>query len=373
MFLDETNSTSAVYGLTCKARCLCSQTAEEDKVRFLVGTLVLKEENEVHLVEVHKDENEIKCLSIYNHPTSEIWHLVSCPFDSNLFFSCYNATSTSSSPTTNLDYKVTLWKMKEDDTNLKEEAQLKGHKGMIKCVLWKPHEANPTPSDSILSLDEECLRIWKLDNSTAREIGNIPLVGKASNVIDTSLSTVCWNPLHEEQIAIAFNNTVKGFDMRTSKETYSISRAHQPFVRDIDFNPNKDYYVVTGGDDYKIKFWDTRKCDQPVKSYGGHSHWVWNVKYNRLHDQFVISSSTDSLVNLWNVSSISSAPTTMTNIDESTPIKLEDGLVKSYEDHEDSVYSIGWATDPFIFASLSYDGRLVINYVPKQYADILSF
>lgn len=57
------------------------------------------------------------------------------------------------------------------------------------------------------------------------------------------------------------------------RETYCIPTAHAPFVRDIDFNPNKDYYMVTGGDDYKIKFWDVRKCDKPVKILEGHSHW----------------------------------------------------------------------------------------------------
>ncbi len=49
--------------------------------------------------------------------------------------------------------------------------------------------------------------------------------------------------------------------------------AHTPFVRDLDFNPNRDYYLVTGGDDYRIKFWDIRRVDQPVKSVPAHSHW----------------------------------------------------------------------------------------------------
>ena len=44
----------------------------------------------------------------------------------------------------------------------------------------------------------------------------------------------------------------------------------------------------------------------------------------------------------------------------------EDGILKIYEEHEDSVYQIAWScTDPWIFASLSYDGRIVINRVPR--------
>ena len=46
---------------------------------------------------------------------------------------------------------------------------------------------------------------------------------------------------------------------------------------------------------------------------------------------------------------------------------LEDRVVGTYEEHEDSVYSVAWSSaDPWLFASLSYDGRLVINRVPRQ-------
>ncbi|KAL0170754.1 hypothetical protein M9458_035350, partial [Cirrhinus mrigala] len=41
-------------------------------------------------------------------------------------------------------------------------------------------------------------------------------------------------------------------------------------------------------------------------------------------------------------------------------------IIATYEEHEDSVYAVEWsAADPWLFASLSYDGRLVINRVPR--------
>jgi hypothetical protein len=40
----------------------------------------------------------------------------------------------------------------------------------------------------------------------------------------------------------------------------------------------------------------------------------------------------------------------------------EDRVLKVYEEHEDSVYKVEWSNiDPWVFASLSYDGRFVIN------------
>lgn len=41
------------------------------------------------------------------------------------------------------------------------------------------------------------------------------------------------------------------------------------------------------------------------------------------------------------------------------------GLVKQYEDHEESAFGAVWsAADAWIFASLSLDGKCVINHVP---------
>nr|CAD7580560.1 unnamed protein product [Timema californicum] len=97
---------------------------------------------------------------------------------------------------------------------------------------------------------------------------------------------------------------------------------------------------------------------------------VWSIRYNHFHDQLVLTSSSDSQVILTSVASISSEP--LTNIldsDENTKEqkdKLEDGVLATYDEHEDSVYSVEWSSaDPWTFASLSYDGRLVINKVSR--------
>ncbi len=44
-----------------------------------------------------------------------------------------------------------------------------------------------------------------------------------------------------------------------------------------------------------------------------------------------------------------------------------DGRAHVYDDHEDSVYGLAWSVaDPWTFASLSYDGRGVVNKVPRN-------
>lgn len=61
-----------------------------------------------------------------------------------------------------------------------------------------------------------------------------------------------------------------------SSQIYCIENAHGQLVRDLDFNPNKQYYLASCGDDCKVKFWDTRNVTEPVKTLEEHSHWYGN-------------------------------------------------------------------------------------------------
>lgn len=90
---------------------------------------------------------------------------------------------------------------------------------------------------------------------------------------------------------------------------------------------------------------------------------ITSIAYNAFHDQLVLTGSSDTLVNLFSIYSISSAsipaPATFhTQSDESDHSDEsenefgipEDGIVESYDHHEDSVYGVVWsAGDPCIF------------------------
>lgn len=61
-------------------------------------------------------------------------------------------------------------------------------------------------------------------------------------------------------------------------QIYCIENAHGQLVRDLDFNPNRQYYLASCGDDCKVKFWDVRNVQEPVKTLEEHSHWLVNCK-----------------------------------------------------------------------------------------------
>lgn len=211
---------------------------------------------------------------------------------------------------------------------------------------------------------------------------------KASNKL-TKITTIRWSPHSNcSIIAAALGNNVYARDIRCKSSSFAFHlNAHSQQVRDVDFNPNAQYYLATCGDDCEYKFWDVRNPTVPAITMLNHSHWVWSIRYNQFHDQLVLTCSSDSRVNLTRINSLASQPFgQMVDPDESDlseagdqnsisnnttsntgQNKLEDGLICSFEEHEDSVYAAEWsASDPWIFASLSYDGRLVINKVPKK-------
>jgi WD40 repeat protein len=149
------------------------------------------------------------------------------------------------------------------------------------------------------------------------------------------------------------------------KPAHIVEGAHSQQVRGLDYNPNKPYVVLSCGDDYAIRYWDLRKPSAALLGVKAHSHWTTCALYNRFHDQLVLSCGTDYQVKLWRAASISSAPPTYDAEEPELGEADADGLVKVFDEHEQSVFSAAWsAADAWIFASLSLDGKVVINHVP---------
>jgi len=355
---------SAVYGLKYPSRALCAVQAETERTKFLVASLSLKHENEVHLLDFDDDTFEVNSI-IFRHPAGEVWSLASCPARPDLFFTTYSVVGEST------EMKGSLWQIKEESPEknkglpLQQIVTLPDHSEKLQAIFWEPNDK----VGRVISLDESNIRIWNLDSKFSIKAGDSIQVPPGDKKGTAKLRTMAWNPHTSNQIATANDCLIRGWDLRSLRQTFTIDQAHGLCVRDIDFNPNKPHQLASCGDDCKIKFWDIRHTDKPIRIINSHSHWVWRVTYNRFHDQLVLSSSSDSVVNLENIISISSVTSLSSETEEhkESSEKQMDGLVTSYDQHEDSVYSIAWsAADPWVFASVSYDGRVVINAVPRE-------
>ncbi|XP_051579209.1 EARP-interacting protein homolog [Myxocyprinus asiaticus] len=372
-----------IYGLEFQARALTAQTAETDAIRFLVGTQSLKFDNQIHIIDFD-DENNMINKSVLLHDAGEIWHISASPADKGVLSTCYNKTSESRVLTC-----ATVWRMPpewesgshespDDSSNNPQTLELLCHldntaNSSVACVLWEPMG----DGKRMISLAENHVLLWDLQESSTKATisSSATLEGKGQ----LKFTAGKWSPHHNcTQLATANDTAIRGWDLRSMSQIYCIENAHGQLVRDLDFNPNKQYYLASCGDDCKVKFWDVRHISEPVKSLEEHSHWVWSVRYNHSHDQLLLTGSSDSRVILSNMVSISSEPfghlvddddlsdNEENQQEDKGKEPLQDSIIATYEEHEDSVYAVEWSeADPWLFASLSYDGRLVINRVPR--------
>ncbi|KAJ8672709.1 hypothetical protein QAD02_003969 [Eretmocerus hayati] len=360
-----------IYGLEFQARALTAQTAELDAVRFLIGTQSLKlSSNQVHLVELNEETGNLKT-QIFQHSAGEIWSIQASPSEPDKFITCYNTLTDDGL----CQMKGALWKIPSshdcnDIVPLEKLADIDttAHGIDLKTITY-----NPTDGAKAVSVVDNNFVLWDINFKP-----QVVTVGTLSSKGQPKFTNGKWNPHNScNQFTTLNENHVRGWDFRDPKEpVWIISSAHSQIIRDLDFNPNRQYYLSTCGDDGYMKFWDIRNPTEPVLSRMEHSHWVWSIRINRFHDQLVLTSSSDSRVILCSIASVAaepignvSAPEEGVSMEEiCTKEKLEDGVLSKYEEHEDSVYAVEWSSaDPWTFASLSYDGRLVINRVPRKY------
>jgi len=365
------------------------EEAAKAVVGFLIGTQSLvTHENEVHFLEFKEDLNTVSSKAVFSHE-DEIWDIAPHPSRADLLLTV---------GASGLKRTGRVLRMNKSEMNLDQVASLPEVEGKkLRRLFWHPVEDYGTGEEAqglnerFISVNDGLVRLWDMTHDLKKldNIGTCTLPGNR-----TSTKAACWDPHHVAEFATGHGENIAVIDLRSMKVMRKIDQAHGLAVRDIDYNPNKPYHVVSGGQDRKIKFWDFRKTLEPVKVITAHTHWVNSVQYNKFHDQLVLASSTDSFVSLWRLSSISSAPLLEVDDDDENASKedesaeseeraslsrggtptdsvvgssSDDGLVKFFDDHSESVYSVAWgATNAWIFASLSYDGNFVVNHVPSS-------
>lgn len=345
---------SAVYFCRKPSRCVTALSgAEEGRHRFLVGTCALSQRNDLQVVEFNESTSEATCRQVLDHE-DEVWLIAPLPSDNRKLLTY---SSGKSSPS------LRLWRMSPEEspdgslqllsTITDDETPLTG----VKSVLWDPyHDGN------LVAVDSEALHAFQgASGGKLTKLQTLP-IGQRCN--GASL-----DPRHPQQISTVDDAHLKTWDLRSSRLAFKKDGVHLFGARDVDYNPNVDYQVVTSGEDGQLRFWDLRNLSKCLKALNnGHHHWVLKARYNSHHDQLVVSCGSDSAVCLWRIGSVASTPLGAEAPTEA--LRPPDGLIRRYEEHEDSVYSCCWAAGdiaaPWVFASVSFDGKLAVNRVPAE-------
>uniref|UniRef100_A0A7C9FPR9 EIPR1-like beta-propeller domain-containing protein n=1 Tax=Opuntia streptacantha TaxID=393608 RepID=A0A7C9FPR9_OPUST len=339
-------STGIGYGLKYQARCIADVKADTDHTSFIAGTLSLKEENEVHLIRLANGGTELICEGLFSHP-NEIWDLASCPFDQRIFSTVFSNGES---------YGAAIWQIPElygqlNSPQLERIAALDAHNSKIRCVLWWPTGRH----DKLISIDEQNLFLWSLDSSKK----TAQVQSQESAGMLHYLSGGAWDPHDVNAVALTSESAIQLWDLRTMKMTNSIEQAH---ARNADYNMKKKHILVTAEDECGIRIWDLRMFKAPITELPGHAHWTWTVRCNPEYESLILSAGTDSAVNLWSAHAFGDNVTSESAVE--SPRKRADPLLHRYSDYEDSVYGLAWSSrEPWVFASLSYDGRVVLESV----------
>mmetsp|Transcript_18287 Transcript_18287/g.45960 ORF Transcript_18287/g.45960 Transcript_18287/m.45960 type:complete len:359 (+) Transcript_18287:143-1219(+) len=346
---------ATTYGVKFQARALAAlPDGGSGASRWLVGTAALREENEVHLLEYDSELESVKCAAVLGH-SAEVWAIAPAAAAADKFLTVHNSGGA---------YGISLWQMDTEGSALTELCSFPGLEGVVRSALW-----HPTDGSQVVSIEEGALRRWDLGNGSAAPGGTAP-----ADALQAFWGGA-WSAADPATLVTCAGNSLAVWDARSLARTAEVESAHAMPVRDIDISRHNAHHMVTAGDDCKLRLWDLRKlggdqpAGEPLQELGlGHSHWVWQGRLNPAHDELILSSSSDCLVNLWHVPPDGGSPPPAGSRAAAPGGSGAGvaGLAHTFDEHDDSVYGAAWSeTDPWVFATLSYDGRVVVNQVPN--------
>lgn len=356
-----------IHGLELQGRAVSPVTADTDNISFLVGTQSLRHDNLLYLVTMDEDSGQLAKRG-FQHSAGEVWQVDASPTDTSVFCTTYGEKGGMGG----WRKRAAVWRLPEAEIGEAEEGSsvplelslsLDTEKfGNDVCGAWW----QPSDGSRLAMVVENKAVMLDTSEGEAREVWKCSHDVRGQSKVETGR----WNPHRNcHQFATVCGSQVIAWDTREASQSWLLSS--NTAVRSLDFNPNKQYYLATGGDDGVTSIWDTRSSAQPLLARRDHSHWVWSVRYNSFHDQLLLSAGSDAHVVLSSVASLSSEPyghlvEEEGEEEEEGRVVIEDGVISVFSDHEDSVYTSEWSSaDPWTFASLSYDGRLVIGHVPR--------
>jgi WD40 repeat protein len=137
--------------------------------------------------------------------------------------------------------KVGVWKLAGDEIN----SGLESVADIPVCatrLLW-----DEIASECIFTLDDTHLRCWDVESpSSAKTL--CALHGDTSSEAKATVGGLAVNPHFSTVVAVCADDSIVAFDLReTRKPCWTVPGADAERIRDVDFNPNRPYYLCAGG------------------------------------------------------------------------------------------------------------------------------
>jgi len=176
--------------------------------------------------------------------------------------------------------------------------EFKGHPTEGFALAWSPTSLGVLASGDC----KTNIHIWKPTEAAGWEVNAAqPLVGHTDSVED-----ILWSPNEANVMAsCSVDKTIRIWDCRAKPDKacmLTATNAHDADVNVIDWNKNEPF-LVSGGDDGKIKVWDLRVFDRgdPVAVFHHHKAPVTSVEWHPTDATVFASSGADDQVALWDL------------------------------------------------------------------------
>ncbi|ETV65843.1 hypothetical protein, variant 3 [Aphanomyces astaci] len=252
------------------ARSVDAVYGDSDQQRYVLGSCTpsSKKLNQLQLLDAN-----LSVLQTYAH-ANPVQHLAMCPLPKMAHHVLTTFVSERNEPS------FAVWDMDNVESPPSTSPGAVSQLGLLAHVttesaivraIWNPTEDGN--SATIASLNATSISTWTLaDGGSGKEVAKLGL-GEGHN----QLNAIAWDPHHRQQVSATVDESIVTWDVRSGKIAHKVHQAHFQCTRDIDYNPNKPYYMASGGDDGLVKFWDIRKPKAALLTLPSHSHWYISI------------------------------------------------------------------------------------------------
>ena len=331
-------------GLKACCRHISMHGTLSENNQFAVGTSVVNNSNQIQIIEYDNLQESIQCLQCLKHP-EEVWWITCHPSEFDLMFTVSARQSAKES-------MVRLFRVPEDQVGTPEKPQ------DMEVVAAYQTQDKLSQSVTCLLDKSKCMVTCKNTlNVFNVDAPQQPLsIITATDVEEITASAV--DPIHANVVAACVGNNVTLWDIRSQNVAHKVEDSKNNIILTMAFNESKPWWICTGGTDGYLRCWDVR-VEKPKCEFKASSHWVTCAIPSSSHEQLILTAGTDSKVRVINSSDFAFQ----------NDGKLPDGeIIKSIR-HDDSVYSVAWSTNPWVFASVSYKGQVNVCQFSREFID----
>ncbi|ORC88071.1 WD40 repeat protein [Trypanosoma theileri] len=335
---------AAAYGLEFQARAIAPfyhpSNGSMTSHRFIVGTSCFAGGNKIHLLDYQDEARLLECTMVWFHE-EEVYGLWSSPSLTEPSLLAVRSSSQSR-----------VFRVPELISG--ELQEVASFAAATSQVLWDleglQNEVRVTAGSALI--------VYTLDEGRGgKEVSSFKVEGcKKINyaALDPHHSSVCivaceGNGLYlidtrkKQPVSIGNTNALHGFGQ----------------TRCIDFSSCQANILLSSGDDGFVLWHDIRMNGSECLAYKrrhlkAHDHIAHKALFNPFHDELLLSCGSDHTLKLWDASKQDAS--------EEQAVCL-----RRLTDFADSVVDACWSSSgPWVFAGVSFNGRVIVDEVPKE-------